>query len=242
MTRRRPGDVLTYQEAATALGAPGSAAVAQLVTLGLLEGRSAPGGEVVTHASVEALRRRRSGVPFDRDPNPLVGVCSGCGTRFRQSADRCPACGSQLPLQRFLDAVRAGDVARAATQLAHDPRLVNATAAGDVGRTPLHRAAATAHAAMVQLLLAHGAQVNAVDTFGITPLHVGAAHGVEAVVLALLDHGANPHARQSGHLSPAQVAAARGHAAIEQLLRTWVDPHAGASVRPSDPGDNTAPS
>lgn len=132
----------------------------------------------------------------------LVGSCSTCGTRLPQQADRCPNCGCLLPLQRFMDAVAAGDVASVQAQLAHDPRLVNATAAGGVNRTPLHRAATLRSAAMAHLLLDHGGLVNARDSFGATPLHMAAEHNSAPVVALLLDRGAALHARTTNHRTP----------------------------------------
>ena len=59
MKRLRPGDLLTYREAATALAHPSAATISHLVALGLLEGLPTPFGLVVTRASVEQLRRWR---------------------------------------------------------------------------------------------------------------------------------------------------------------------------------------
>jgi ankyrin repeat protein len=54
------------------------------------------------------------------------------------------------------------------------------------------KAAAKGHAQVVELLLAHGAEVNAVDKGGYSALMVAAADGHAASVHLLLDHGADP--------------------------------------------------
>lgn len=158
--------------------------------------------------------------PGDHQP---VSSCSACGARLFESADRCPSCGSLLTLQRFLNAIDAEDVAGVRAQLIRDPRLVDAMAIGGVRRTPLHRAAALPSDAMVGLLLAHGALVNAPDSFGATPLHMAAAHNRAAAALLLLAGGANPDARKTDQTTPGQLAAAGGHATMVELLRRWED-------------------
>ena len=59
------------------------------------------------------------------------------------------------------------------------------------GRSPLHIAAWQGHSAMVELLIAHGADVNAVDREKRTPLQSAAWQGHESVVWLLLKHGAD---------------------------------------------------
>ena len=58
------------------------------------------------------------------------------------------------------------------------------------GRTPLHIAAWQGHTAMVELLLRHGADVNATDREQRTPLQSAAWQGHENVVWLLLKAGA----------------------------------------------------
>ena len=61
-----------------------------------------------------------------------------------------------------------------------------------VFRTPLHFAAATNSQRIAQLLLAHGADVNAVDAIkGSTPLHYAAKKNAASVGQLLMLKGAN---------------------------------------------------
>jgi ankyrin repeat protein len=68
------------------------------------------------------------------------------------------------------------------------------------GETPLHRAAAFADAATIQLLIDHGADTTITDAAGDTPLSWASWHLRPGAILALLAHGA--HA-----IGPAHVAA-----------------------------------
>ena len=63
------------------------------------------------------------------------------------------------------------------------------------GETLLHIAAANDHCAMMRVLLAHGASVDATDYQGKTPLHVAAAFSRYGAAALLLDRGADVEAR-----------------------------------------------
>jgi len=85
--------------------------------------------------------------------------------------------------------------------------------------TPLHSAAAGRHNAMVQVLLGHGAPVNARQQQGWTALHAAAQNGDQTMVDLLLKYGANPKARNDEGLTPDQLAHEKGHAEIAERLR-----------------------
>jgi len=59
------------------------------------------------------------------------------------------------------------------------------------------------------VLLAHGADVNAKDSFGFTPLHIATDKGYEAMVKVLLAHGADVNAKDQDEQTPLLIAADR---------------------------------
>jgi uncharacterized protein len=110
---------------------------------------------------------------------------------------------------------RHPDLARALIERGAD---VNATARNALRVAPLHAAAAMRDCATMQLLLDHGADVNARQQLGYTTLHTAAQHGDEAMVEQLLAAGADPRFAGDDGKSPADLAAAHGHAAIAERL------------------------
>jgi ankyrin repeat protein len=68
---------------------------------------------------------------------------------------------------------------------------VNVNARDEIGKTPLHVAAAVGNKGAVELLLAKGADANAKDQLGKTPLHWAAAGGQKEVAELLIAKGAD---------------------------------------------------
>jgi ankyrin repeat protein len=86
-------------------------------------------------------------------------------------------------------------------------------------RPPLAWAAANGHAATVELLLQHGAEINAEDKYCQTSLWCAAANGHAATVELLLEHGAEVNTKDSvDGRCPLSVAAENGYEAIVKLL------------------------
>ncbi len=83
---------------------------------------------------------------------------------------------------------------------------------------PLHSAVAGRQTKIAELLLAHGARVNARQQGGITPLHQAAQHGQLEMIRLLLSYGADPKATKNDGLSPRDLANAHGHREAAALL------------------------
>lgn len=78
------------------------------------------------------------------------------------------------------------------------------------GRTALHWAAAHGDEALIALLLAHGARVEAEADFAVRALHLASESGSSAAVRRLLLAGANPRPRNEVGDRPIHFAARRG--------------------------------
>ncbi|MFO0936327.1 MAG: ankyrin repeat domain-containing protein [Gemmataceae bacterium] len=94
-------------------------------------------------------------------------------------------------------AAEQGDEAAVSAILAADASQARATIQVYLygSDTPLHVAAERDHLAIAELLLRHGADVNAIGDMGLTPFHRAANLGHVHLVELLLDHGADPNLR-----------------------------------------------
>ncbi|MFK7695475.1 ankyrin repeat domain-containing protein [Paenibacillus sp. HJGM_3] len=107
------------------------------------------------------------------------------------------------------------DVARLLLKLGADVK----TASYNTMRvTPLHSAAATRQLAIAELLLQHGANVNARQQSEWTPLHSAVHNKQAAMVRLLLEHGADPLAANDRGLTPRGMAQDSGDAELIALL------------------------
>ncbi|MGD0297114.1 MAG: ankyrin repeat domain-containing protein [Bryobacteraceae bacterium] len=115
-------------------------------------------------------------------------------------------------------ACMAGASDRVIQLIASDPALINNYSHD--GWTPLHLTAFFAQPAVVELLLARGADANARAKNGTTnmPLHAGAAGRNLDVVRALVEQGADVNARQEGGFTALHSAALNGDLEIARLL------------------------
>lgn len=88
------------------------------------------------------------------------------------------------------------------------------------GYTPLHVAICNGLIAAVELLLAHGSDVNACDIekVGTTPLHLAILINFEAAIRFLLQHGANINARDRYGKSPLRHALTRENKTVFEML------------------------
>jgi uncharacterized protein len=117
----------------------------------------------------------------------------------------------------LFDAASAGDIDEV-TRLLTAGADVNAREGRD-GATPLHAAALASQPAMAEVLIAHGADVNALNVGGFTPLHAAAYSGSVPVAELLLDKGAvvDEAAKKFG-VTPLLVAGEQDNLAVAELL------------------------
>lgn len=103
-------------------------------------------------------------------------------------------------------------------------RCVNLRSGWGVPVTPLRSAASQGHLRCLQLLLAHGAEVDSLDVKAQTPLFTAVAGKHLDCVLALLKAGADPNGSPYNNCSPVLTAAREGDADIlRELLRHGAD-------------------
>ena len=114
------------------------------------------------------------------------------------------------------DSAGKGDLAKAKTLIAKDPKLVNAKDGN--GATPLHFAVAGGHKAVAEFLLSKKADVNAKKKDGVTPLHVAASLGRLEIAKLLLAKGANKDAADSKGRTPLTLAEEKGNVDMIDLL------------------------
>ena len=121
------------------------------------------------------------------------------------------------------NAVVADDQTRVAYLL--DKKHASVTALDLQGETPLHHAVLMASPAMVQFLIAHGADVNQRDRDGWTPIMTAAYLDKAEDVKILAAHGADLNAQSSQNLTALGVATQYGkNAAALALIELGADP------------------
>jgi len=105
-------------------------------------------------------------------------------------------------------AIQGRDLARVKTLLQADPKIIHLK--DKDGVTALHWAALWGFPEIVEALLKHGADANAVNLRGRTPLHWAATCGHADVAQILLTHGADVKAATETGMTPLHTAAAIG--------------------------------
>jgi uncharacterized protein len=116
------------------------------------------------------------------------------------------------------EAAATGRTARLAAILGSDPNAVNAWSPD--GFQPLGLAAFFGRAEAVDVLLAHGADVNAAarNPLSVAPLHSALAGPNPDLARVLLAAGADANAHQAGHVAPLHTTAYLGLFELSQLL------------------------
>jgi uncharacterized protein len=116
------------------------------------------------------------------------------------------------------EAAAAGVMPRLEQLVAADPASVNAWSPD--GFQPLGLAAFFGHPAAVELLLAHGGEVNTVarHAFGVNALHAALAGPTPDIARALIAAGADVNAPQRSGATPLQETAFSGNLELARLL------------------------
>ena len=110
----------------------------------------------------------------------------------------------RMTAQRLSRLIADGDTAAVRTAVDTRPRMLTSSVerTGSAGWTPLHLAVAAGHPAVVEVLVAAGADATARTEDGHTPLHVALQHAPDLVEL-LCSLGAPVDAASAAHLGDA---------------------------------------
>jgi ankyrin repeat protein len=128
----------------------------------------------------------------------------------------------------LFEACAAGEIERAERLIASEPSTINSFSAD--GWTPLHLAAFFGHARVVELLLAHDADVAARsrNSNGNTPLHAALAGNHKMAAGLLIGRGADVNATDAAGWRPLHLAASNNNLdAIKALIAQGADVLAG---------------
>ncbi|KAM3859312.1 ankyrin repeat and SOCS box protein 12-like [Diretmus argenteus] len=110
-------------------------------------------------------------------------------------------------------------------------RVINCRGGWGIAGTPLRTAASKGHLRCLQVLLAHGAEVDYVDVKAQTPLFTAVCGKYLECVLALLRAGANPNGNSSNNCTPILTAAREGDVEIlKELLRHGAEVNSRSKV------------
>ena len=107
------------------------------------------------------------------------------------------------PEKEIIKAAKSGAALRVKELLELDAALISARDSD--GSTPLHCATWKGHQGVVEVLLSHGADVNARNNnehWGTTPLHAAAHANQRAIAELLIAHGADIHATNLNGRTP----------------------------------------
>jgi ankyrin repeat protein len=127
----------------------------------------------------------------------------------------------------ILDAVEEGNLNDVKHWISQNPKCVSVREKDYLSATALHIAAKKGSKEIAEVLLIHGAEVNAKDGNGWTALHFAAEAGYKPVVELLLNKGAiNCENKQCS--TPSQLATRAGHKEVAELIAN------SAQVKPKE--------
>jgi ankyrin repeat protein len=129
----------------------------------------------------------------------------------------------------ILEAAQKGNLKDVEHWIRHNPKCVRVRENNYLAATPLHLAATGNYEEIVEVLLAHGAEVNAKDGNGWTPLHFAAHEGYKDVVELLLRKGAI-NCQNKQYSTPSELAARKGHENVAELIANSLEVRAKESI------------
>ena len=174
---------------------------------------------------VEEVRRLVAADPSLANARDDHGVSALMRARYRMNLGLVDAVKDGVGELDVFEAAAFGDLDRLTTLLDAEPALVTSYS-GD-GFTPLHFSAFFGRPDAAALLIARGAQVDALGRGFMTgtALHSAAAAAHADIVRMLVDAGAEPNLRQSGGETPLHAAAANADVpSVDALLDHGADP------------------
>ena len=118
----------------------------------------------------------------------------------------------------FLRAAAKGESRELTSLLESNAELIHVKAGSD-GKSALHQAPKSKNPLVSQILIAHGANVSALDNNHETPLHCAAVEGSEETVATLLNHGADIQFDKRGWTAIHVAAATDHHAVISEFIK-----------------------
>lgn len=163
--------------------------------------------------------------PLPEDEIAILRAWIDQGAEFRTEIQGDPPAKPVDPkLAALIRVVRSRDTKAVGKMIAVSPELINAR--DNAGATPLLHAAGFGNLETMELLLAHGADVNLANRRKSTPLDW--ALNDEAKARLLIEHGANVNAKTVDGRTPLYQAASMGNAVpvVRLLLEKGADPNA----------------
>ena len=115
-------------------------------------------------------------------------------------------------------AAQAGDLSQCESLLARGANVNHVR--GVYNRTPLHTASLNGRTSVVELLIEHGADIEAKDRTGFTPLHCAAQEGHLAITQLLVTRGARTDAVNEYGVMPIHKAAQYNRHLVLEFLVT----------------------
>jgi hypothetical protein len=109
-----------------------------------------------------------------------------------------------------------------------DEHPEHVSARGGACGTALHAASNWNHLKIVQSLLKHGADVNALGQWELTPLHIASVEGYLEIGRWLLEHGAHVNVEEEDHWTPLHLASYYEHF---ELVRELLGHHVGINAQ-----------